>query len=364
MYLEVTEQKLSALGSSLSVKLIPGSLILSIAGSVGKSCISKIKCCIHDGFVYFPRFRGDSRFLYYLFTSGESFRGLGKLGTQLNLNTDTVGSIVLGIPPLEEQAVLSDFLDEETGKLDLLITKKRELVERLKEKRSALISRTVTRGLPPEAARAAGLPENPPLKPSGFDWIGEIPLHWGVVTLRYAFHNLDYRRIPVAAEDRAALKKTYPYYGASGIIDFVDEFIFDETLILVAEDGANLLSRSTPLAFLAKGKYWVNNHAHILKPIKGDIRYWAAVLQTYDFSPLVTGAAQPKLTSDNLGGIRLPNPPPDEQFAIANYLDCETEKIDVLVVQVESAIERLQEYRAALINAAVTGKIDVRKAIA
>ena len=79
-----------------------------------------------------------------------------------------------------EQRAIAAFLDRETGRVDRLVAKKRELIERLKEKRSALISRTVTRGLPPAAARAAGLPENPPLKPSGLDWLGDIPAHWEV----------------------------------------------------------------------------------------------------------------------------------------------------------------------------------------
>jgi type I restriction enzyme S subunit len=278
-------------------------------------------------------------------------------------NASEVGCIALPLPDPPEQRAIAAFLDRETGRIDRLVTKKRELIERLKEKRTALISRTVTRGLPPAAARAAGLPENPPLKPSGLDWLGEIPVHWDIVPLRFAFYNLDHRRIPVAGEDRANVEKIYPYYGASGIIDHVEDYLFDETLILVAEDGANLLSRSTPLAFLATGKYWVNNHAHILKPVEGDIRYWAAVLQTYDYTPLVTGAAQPKLTSDRLGSIRLPKPPPDEQAAIAAYLDEETAKLDALVGKVEEAVERLQEYRTALITAAVTGKIDVRSAV-
>jgi type I restriction enzyme S subunit len=160
------------------------------------------------------------------------------------------------------------------------------------------------------------------------------------------------------------MEKTYPYYGASGIIDLVEDYIFSETLILVAEDGANLLSRSTPLAFLASGKYWVNNHAHILKPLGGDIRYWVAVLQTFEYTPLVTGAAQPKLTSERLGSIKLPKPPVAEQIAIAEFLDCETAKLDLMMAKVEAAIGKLQEYRTALITAAVTGKIDVRKATA
>jgi type I restriction enzyme S subunit len=111
---------------------------------------------------------------------------------------------------------------------------------------------------------------------------------------------------------------------------------------------------------MASDKYWVNNHAHILSPISGDIRYWAAVLQTFDYTPLVTGAAQPKLTAERLGSIRLPRPPEGEQRAIGDFLNCEITKIDRMVTKVEEALERLREYRTAIITAAVTGKIDVR----
>ena len=276
------------------------------------------------------------------------------------INRETLGQLRLPAPSFEEQQTIADFLDRETAKLDTLIAKKQTLVERLKEKRTALISHTVTRGLPPDAARAAGLDPHPKMKPSGIEWLGDVPEHWNIMSLRYLFYNYDSKRIPISGEDRATIEKLYPYYGASGIIDMVDDYIFDETLILVAEDGANLLSRSTPLAFLARGKYWVNNHAHILKPVAGDIRYWECVLQTYDYTPLVSGSAQPKLTSDRLGSIILPVPPPEEQDKIANFLDHETTHIDQLVAKVETAIERLQEYRSALITAAVTGKIDVR----
>lgn len=267
-------------------------------------------------------------------------------------------------PPIDEQTAIADFLDRETGRIDMLVAKKRRLIALLKEKRAALISRTVTRGLPEAAAREFGLEPHTRFKDSGIEWLGEVPEWWDVLALRYVFLNQDYRRIPVAGVDRAEMEKKYPYYGASGVIDYVDDYIFDETLILVAEDGANLLSRSTPLAFLATGKYWVNNHAHILKPSSGDTGYWVGVLQTFDYTPLITGAAQPKLTADRLGSIMLPKPPEAEQTAIATYLGRETAKIDRLVEKVEAAITRLQEYRTALITAAVTGKIDVREAAA
>jgi type I restriction enzyme S subunit len=144
MYLRETSQRLSELGRSLSVALEPGALFLSIAGSVGKPCITAIKCCIHDGFVYFPFFRGDSRFLYYLFASGEPYKGLGKLGTQLNLNTDTVGAIVAGIPGPREQHLIADFLDHETAKIDALVVTIETGIERVEEYRSALITAVVT----------------------------------------------------------------------------------------------------------------------------------------------------------------------------------------------------------------------------
>jgi type I restriction enzyme S subunit len=144
MYLEETEQKLSELGSLLSVKLKPGSLFLSIAGTVGKPCIARIKCCIHDGFVYFPKWKGEPRFLFYIFASCEPYKGLGKMGTQLNLNTDTVGSIVIGIPSIEEQIAISDFLDRETSKLDKLVEKVEAAIARLQEYRTALITAAVT----------------------------------------------------------------------------------------------------------------------------------------------------------------------------------------------------------------------------
>lgn len=144
MYLYKTDQYLSELGREFSVPLEPDSLFLSIAGSVGKPCITKIKCCIHDGFVYFPNWKGDSRFLYYLFDSGELYGGLGKLGTQLNLNTDTVGGIVAGFPPEAEQRLIADFLDMETAKIECTVAKVETTIERLQEYRAALITAAVT----------------------------------------------------------------------------------------------------------------------------------------------------------------------------------------------------------------------------
>ena len=144
IYLEKTEQKLSALGASLSVKLEPGKLFLSIAGSVGKPCITKIKACIHDGFVYFPKFNGNNLWLYYMFETKLPFGGLGKMGTQLNLNTDTIGSIYVPMPPENEIERIISHIEEKFAKFNMLISKSIKSIELLKEHRSSLISSAVT----------------------------------------------------------------------------------------------------------------------------------------------------------------------------------------------------------------------------
>lgn len=143
--LNYTPQKLSKLGSSMSVKINPGELFVSIAGTVGKPCISKIKACIHDGFVYFPQLKIPPRFLYTIFESGLCYKGLGKMGTQLNLNTDTIGGIKVAIPPsYDEITQILDSLNQKLKNIDDLASQAGHVTSLLQERRSALISAAVT----------------------------------------------------------------------------------------------------------------------------------------------------------------------------------------------------------------------------
>lgn len=143
-YLQNTTQRLSELGASLSVKRYPGDLFLSIAGTVGKPIITKINCCIHDGFVYFADLKESNEFFYYIFECGQPYLGLGKMGTQLNLNTDTVGSIQIGLPSQAEQFEIVDFLDKKIEQFDQQVRKIKHVINRLVEYRSALITNAVT----------------------------------------------------------------------------------------------------------------------------------------------------------------------------------------------------------------------------
>lgn len=142
--LRQTTQRLSELGSTLSARLLPGSLFLSIAGSVGKPCINEIPACVHDGFVYFPDLAIDPMWLFRIFEMGDCYGGLGKLGTQLNLNTDTVGSIAVPVPPADEIDEILVAIQERTDKIDTLISKTEQFITLAKERRAALITAAVT----------------------------------------------------------------------------------------------------------------------------------------------------------------------------------------------------------------------------
>ncbi len=154
--------------------------------------------------------------------------------------------------------------------------------------------------------------------------------------------------------------RSYDYYGASGVIDGVDDYLFDDELILLAEDGANLVLRNLPLVLIARGKFWVNNHAHVLRPRRGCIQYLADLLETVDYRPWITGAAQPKLTQERLGSIGIPLPPPEEQYRIASHVGQRRAPLEDARERLAREVGLIEEYRTALIANAVTGKLDVR----
>ena len=153
---------------------------------------------------------------------------------------------------------------------------------------------------------------------------------WKEYRLGEVVYILDNNRVPLSSKIRSNRKGFYPYYGAQGIIDYIDDYIFDGTYLLVAEDGENLKSHKQPIAQIAKGKYWVNNHAHILES-NGicDIRYICYLLNTIDISGYVTGSAQPKLNQENLKAIRIKLPSLTTQIKIADLVSKFDDKIEL-----------------------------------
>ena len=150
----------------------------------------------------------------------------------------------------------------------------------------------------------------------------EIPENWCWVRFGTALVNRDAERIPLSVPQREKLDKKYDYYGASGVIDKVDRYLFDKPLLLVGEDGANLLLRSKPIAFIASGQYWVNNHAHVIDAVAGvDLRYIALFINATNLAPYVTGTAQPKMNQEKLNSILVPLPPTNEQRRIVSAFE-------------------------------------------
>ncbi len=279
-------------------------------------------------------------------------KGIAPNTTLPILDQHEVGNLPFCCPPFSEQQAIAAFLDRETAKIDKLIAKRERLIELLEEKRIALISRAVTKGLDPEV----------PMKYSGVHWLGGIPAHWEIKRLKHITTCLDGRRVPLNSEQRSEMQGEYPYWGANSIVDRIDRWLFDEDLVLLGEDGAPFFDPTRAVAFSVSGKIWVNNHAHILRPSQGiNSRFLAEALNTVDYRAFIDGSTRDKLTQGDMNHIPIQHPPFPEQLSIAAFLDRETTRLDTLASKARYHIEKLREYRTALISAAVTGKIDVRE---
>lgn len=185
-----------------------------------------------------------------------------------------------------------------------------------------------------------------------------LPPHWQAKRLKHVTVCLDGRRVPLSGEDRSYRQGVFPYWGANGIVDHIDSFIFDEPLVLLGEDGAPFFDRAKNVAFVATGRYWVNNHIHVLRPQNIEPRFLAYLLNCTDYSPFINGSTRDKLTQGQMKSIPIPYPPPDEQRAIADFLDRETTKIDGLIDAKRSLIERILEKRRTYIAEACIRGLD------
>ncbi len=270
---------------------------------------------------------------------------------QWDMRYDDFKQIKVLLPPLAEQQQIVTFLEAKGRQVARLLRAKRQLIKLLQEQKQALIHRAVTQGLNPDVPR----------KESGIFWLNSIPKHWQTVRIKDVVKCLNRTRVPLSSSERGQMKnQIFDYYGASGVIDKVEDYLFDDELLLIAEDGTNLVLRNLPLAIIAKGKFWVNNHAHIFKPKHGNLEYLALLLESIDYRPWITGAAQPKLTQDRIMAVQLPYPPLIEQQRILTYIKSETHLFDETISRAQREIELIQEYRTRLVADVVTGRVDVR----
>lgn len=292
-------------------------------------------------------------------------------------NPTDILCIEIPLPPKEEQQAIADFLDAQTAKIDTLLAKKRQLIEKLKEKRSALIARTVTRGLPPAAAQAAGLEPHPAMKDSGVEWLGQIPAYWQMKRLTSQFKSVGGGTpskansefwdgdIPwVSPKDMSArvIADTEDHITLEAVSESATRIVPPGVTLVVVRSGIlrHTIPAATNLVAMA-----LNQDMKALIAI-GEVtnKYLVYFIEGHNRSLLnawtKSGCTVESIESSFMLNTLLPIPPGAEQQAIAAYLDRETARIDQLAAKVEAAITRLTEYRQALITAAVTGKIDVR----
>lgn len=259
------------------------------------------------------------------------------------INASQIGTLAVPLPPLPEQQAIARFLDKEVAKIDALVAEQRRLIALLAEKRQAVISHAVTKGLNPAT----------PLKPSGIDWLGDIPEGWEVVAIKriVSMRSGD----AITAEDIEP-EGEFPVFGGNGLRGYTKAFTHAGSYILIGRQGALCGNINH-----AEGRFWASEHAVVVTPIVSlDLRWLGATLETMNLNQYSTSAAQPGLSVEVIAKLRLAVPPLDEQGAIAAHIREKTAQFDALTDAATSAISLLQERRAALISAAVTGKIDLR----
>ncbi len=342
-------------------------------GSYGLSALNGI--CSPVYIVLRPRLEKiESRYAFRIFenrtfqTFAQSF-GNGILEHRSAINWDILKSIGMGIPPKEEQIVILNFLDRETAKIDALIAEQRRLVELLAEKRQAVISHAVTKGLN----------HNAPMKDSGIEWVGEVPKHWEVRRLKSLLKeplmyganeaadgddpgNPRFVRITDINDNGGLREETF----RSLPLDIAQPYLLIEGDVLLARSGATVgksffYQDSWGSCCFAGYLIRARLNQNVLSP-----DFFYACCQSTFYWQYVSGtqiqSTIQNVSAEKYANLWLPCPPTEEQQTIAAFLDNKTAKFDALTAEANRAIELLKERRNALISAAVTGKIDVREA--
>ena len=319
-----------------------GSLMFSFKLSIGQVSLAGREMYTNEAIATFP---GSDKlaipFAYYAFpvflvqNASENIYG-AKL-----LNQELMRAARFPLPSLVEQLAIASFLDREIANIDTLIAEQQRLIELLQEKRQAVISHAVTKGLNPNA----------PMKDSGVEWLGEVPEHWDVARYK-RFCELQ-RGHDLTGDER--VEGPYPVVTSGGINGFHSEFIAKAPGVVTGRYG------STGTVFYVDDDYWPHNTSLYIKDFHGNSpRFSWYLLQAIDLKSLSAKSAVPGIDRNDVHALFVAFPHLQEQIEIASYLDNYSEKQSLLIEQAEISVRLLQERRSALITAAVTGQIDVR----
>jgi type I restriction enzyme S subunit len=360
----ITAEGLNSCGATM---VQSGSVVVSTRAPIGSLGIAGIDLCTNQGCkALVPIHQISSRFTaYFLGIATDALNIRGRGATFLEISGDELGAFKATLPPCQEQIQIATFLDRETAKIDALIAEQQRLIELLQEKRQAVISHAVTKGLNTDA----------PMKDSGVEWLGEVPEHWTLKRLKHLSPSLTVGIVVNPSEYVSDEGLPFVYGGdiREGIIDWENSRRIAPAL---SDKQPKTLLRSGDLLMVRVGAPGITavvpaeceggNCASVMLIRQGSFssQWLCYTLNTrivrFQVEVVQYGAAQEQFNISHAVNFWLPVPPRQEQERIAAILDIEHEKAQGLIQEALSAVSLLQERRSALISAAVTGQIDVR----
>lgn len=318
-----------------------GEILVSVRAPVGDINVAPEKCCIGRGLAAIRGIESYNNFLYFVMNfTKDSLVKIGQGSTFKAINKNVLFELKIPNPPLPERRKIAEILST----VDQAIEKSNEIIEKTKELRKGLMQELLTRGIGHKKFKKTK--------------IGEIPVDWEIVKIEDCCDILDSQRIPLNDETRRNMKGQYPYYGANGFLDGINDYIFDDNLILMAEDGGYFEEYKTrPIAYLVGGRCWVNNHAHVLRAKEGWVREWIFYNVVHkNILPHIGGGTRSKLNQKELRAIPIPAPPFIEQRSIAEILSSIDE-------ETEKAMKRKENFgsvKKGLMQVLLTGKMRVK----
>lgn len=286
---------------------------------------------------------------YYLCTENfvQDLLSMASATTIAIVNKSKMESCAFPLPPLSEQQRIVERIEELFAKLDEAKERLQEVADSFAVRKAAILHKAFTGELTKQWRRENGVRDE----------------SWEEKKLSEITENQDSKRIPLSKSQRDNMNRIYDYYGASGIIDKVDDYIFEGKKLLIGEDGANLVTRSKDIAFIADGKYWVNNHAHILD-VKDTVllMYLCNYINNMDLIPYVTGSAQPKLTQAKMNNIKIFLPTLLEQHEIVRLIDDLLARERAAQQAAEQALASIDLMKKSILARAFRGELGTNKA--
>ncbi len=360
---------------SCGTTLVPaGSLVLSTRAPIGHLAVAGVDLCTNQGCrsLVFRAPQARKFFFYHLLAVRPELEAQGQGSTFKELAKDKLEDVFIAEPPVSEQRAIATFLDRETAKIDALVAQKERLIGLLREKRTALITRAVTKGLDP----------NVRMKDSGVEWLGEIPAHWGLMQLGQGMQLImDFRgRTPLklgmdwGGEIPAisAVNVREGHLDLSRGVNYGAQALHDRWMAQgPTRLGDVVFTTEAPLGNVAllpdESQYILSQRVVLLRP--SPLRITPEYLQHFLGSLAFRQGVEGRATGSTAEGVKRRHlmampvcmPPLGEQRAISTFVDHRTSKIEALAPRVGEAVNRLKEFRTALISSAVTGKIDVRE---